>query len=444
MFCSQTQFIVQPSSWLTSRPNVVATYIECGSPGLKWIPLVSGGRPFALASDSSASTSPATTTRRIRGNYMPGSPARERFRAGRGGLTQRRDHRSVIRRILAIARLAIDRYRADLRGARLGGKNKIDTQALVLDQRHAAVVPPRVDLAGALLRRPHVEVIARDVEVAAQDERRRRGRGAIEIRAEAAVPRELVRVLVRRELLAVRLVDVDHSYAINRRRDHAGLDIRLIVAEPARDVGDRELRRDRDAVVALLTEQHDVVTGALQRLGREPGILGLGLLEAQDIGLRLCQPCDEPRLAGAHRVDVPGCQLHRAANLHLTTMQLGGNCGVYRLVRSLTPVAREDPHEGSDRPVAVEHHRAPATPAGAAGPAARRSGPRGRDRGAAPRTRWPLAASWSVAQRSRSSDRDTPRACSGCNPWRGCATRTRGLRRGSERDHRPASALRRS
>src|SRR3569832_496641 len=223
MFCSQTQFIVQPSSWLTSRPNVVATYIECGSPGLKWIPLASGGRPFALASDSSACTSPATMTRRIRGNYMPVSPARERYRAGRGGLTQRRDHRSVIRRILAFARLAIDRLRADLRGDRLGGKNNVDAQALVLEQRHAAVVPPRVDLAGGvvlaehvdeperehvaesgallgtamdlagpLLRRPHVEVIARDVEVAARGGRRRRGRGAGGGRAGAAGPRERV------------------------------------------------------------------------------------------------------------------------------------------------------------------------------------------------------------------------------------------------------------
>src|SRR5690242_12499979 len=53
---SHTQLNVQPSSWLISRPNVVATYSECGSPGRKWIPLVIGGRPLACATDAASRT----------------------------------------------------------------------------------------------------------------------------------------------------------------------------------------------------------------------------------------------------------------------------------------------------------------------------------------------------------------------------------------------------
>src|SRR5207249_4474294 len=90
------------------------------------------------------------------------------------------------------------------------------------------------DLAAPLLRVPDVAVLGGDVEVAAQDERLVGLGGGFEEGAEAAIPVELVGVLVRADLLAVRPVDAHDLEAGHARHQQAPLGAVALVGEPPR------------------------------------------------------------------------------------------------------------------------------------------------------------------------------------------------------------------
>jgi hypothetical protein len=73
----------------------------------------------------------------------------------------------------------------------------------------------------------------------------------------------------------------------------------------AREEG--KAREDRDAVIALLTGEHDVlVAGAPQGLQRKRVVRALRLLQAEHVRLGLGEEAQDRIDAQAHRVDVPG------------------------------------------------------------------------------------------------------------------------------------------
>src|SRR4051812_9344496 len=90
-----------------------------------------------------------------------------------------------------------------------------------------------------------------------------------------------------------------------RRRDVAR--VALAAEAHAVDVGEREAREDRDAVVALLAGVGDLgIAVRAQLLQREAIVGALRLLQAQDIGRFLLEKAADLLDAQADRVDVRG------------------------------------------------------------------------------------------------------------------------------------------
>src|ERR1051325_10622680 len=86
----------------------------------------------------------------------------ETRRSARSPLRQRRDDRGVIGRVLTFARVAIDDARGAARSHGPSGEDVIDAQALVLEERHAAIVPPRVDAAVGVVLAEQIDEAPRD------------------------------------------------------------------------------------------------------------------------------------------------------------------------------------------------------------------------------------------------------------------------------------------
>jgi hypothetical protein len=57
----------------------------------------------------------------------------------------------------------------------------------------------------------------------------------------------------------------------------------------------------------FVTEESDVIPGSFEFRRGEPGIVHLGFLQAEDIGLMLFQPGNDNMKTGADRVDIKGC-----------------------------------------------------------------------------------------------------------------------------------------
>ena len=92
-----------------------------------------------------------------------------------------------------------------------------------------------------------------------------------------------------------------------RNRDVTRIDL---VAEGA-DIGslERQFRDHRDAVIALLTIQRDVlIAEAPETLQRKNIIDAFGFLQAQNVRPLRFQEFGDEIDAQAHRIDVPGCQ----------------------------------------------------------------------------------------------------------------------------------------
>src|SRR5262249_31620545 len=101
--------------------------------------------------------------------------------------------------------------------------------------------------------------------------------------------------------------------------------------DPLDDVVEPGPGQDRHAVPLRLTVQGERVTTALE-FGSEQfpeRVVGeLGLLQADDVGLPLVQPRQQPRDPLVGGVDVPGCYAHRAYS---------GRAGQPRLPRHRAP-----------------------------------------------------------------------------------------------------------
>src|SRR2546429_290151 len=249
--------------------------------------------------------------------------------------------RRVVGGLLPLALVAIDLDRVAARRERGRQQDVVDPEAPPAMEGARAVVPPgeetallavkpeRVtesptdeiakrralgvaehDLAAPLLRVPHVAVLRGDVEVAAEHHRLVGLGGGLEEGAEAAIPVELVGVLVRADLLAVRPVDTHDREAGDTRHQKASLGVVALVREPSRDRLGAGARQDRHAVVGLLTGDQGRVAEPRELGERELVVGDLRLLEAHDVGPPPLEPREEARQPSPDRVHVPRRDLH--------------------------------------------------------------------------------------------------------------------------------------
>src|SRR5262249_23274446 len=114
--------------------------------------------------------------------------------------------------------------------------------------------------------------------------------------------------------VAVRQVDRSHSqnagFRGHQRLEEAGVIVLRVARKPGRDLVERQLRQDGDAIEGFLTVHGYVVAEALQWLPRKGLVDALGLLQADDVGLSCREPSDEPVETLLDGVDVPGGDQH--------------------------------------------------------------------------------------------------------------------------------------
>ena len=166
-------------------------------------------------------------------------------------------------------------------GPALAQQALISGADLWLQQR---VVGPRVRLID-------VGLGGHDIVVAGQHHRRAAGSQVFSVGDQALEPSQLVVELGAGPWIAVGQVEAGDQHAIDRRLDIAGLRIGRIARQGR--AGDDRLglsRQDRHAVPAALAFPDGVVAQLGQRLGGEGALLGLELLQADDVRLGLGQP----------------------------------------------------------------------------------------------------------------------------------------------------------
>ena len=248
----------------------------------------------------------------------------------------------MVRRLLALAGVAIDDAPAGRRGHGCRRQDQIDPHAPTLMEVAGAVVPPR-----EALRRGHVPAedvlqtqasisasAARsgglvcvwstnfaasytsssgsDVEVAGHDDGLVSARGSPEVAPEPGQPVELVAVVLVVESPPVRDVHGADPDAGTRDREQPGVQVRWIaVGEAGHDVIDADSRQHRDPVPLALAVVGGGVAEGLESQSREAAVGQLRLLHADDVGLHLGQPGLHARLADPQRVDVPRGQPRR-------------------------------------------------------------------------------------------------------------------------------------
>ena len=165
------------------------------------------------------------------------------------------------------------------------------------------------------LRRPHVAVFGRDVEVAEHHHLVGGCAGGRQPVAQRLEPDELAVVELGAHLPAVGDVDAHDAHAVARCREHtrvALVGVDVILVEAVGRVADAHAREDGDAVPLPLPVVHRLVAQGLEAQVRERLVGELGLLQAQDVGLGVGEPLLDPLLACLQRVDVPGGDAHPA------------------------------------------------------------------------------------------------------------------------------------
>ena len=170
------------------------------------------------------------------------------------------------------------------------------------------------DHAQQLLVRPHIALERRDIEIADRDHRPRSTALGREPRRQFVEKLQFVgkfRVGVRIGNVASRRhIDVVQFGAAGQL-DHGMAAVGSRAPRPRRRRGERQARQDGDAVIALhAVHQQVAIAQRLELRARKQLVRGLGLLEAQNIGLLLLEEAADEPDAQPDRVDVPGDQPH--------------------------------------------------------------------------------------------------------------------------------------
>ncbi len=160
--------------------------------------------------------------------------------------------------------------------------------------------------------RGHVVVAGGDVEVAGDDHGRRGIRRCRQEVPKVGQPPQLVAVLVVLGAAAVGDVHAGDPHAAAGGGDDTRLGWigRVGPWHPEDHVVETDPRHDGDAVPAALAVVGSLVAQRGQGEVGEGGIGQLGLLEAEHVGLGVCQPLLDAWLPDVQRVDVPGGDAH--------------------------------------------------------------------------------------------------------------------------------------
>ena len=76
----------------------------------------------------------------------------------------------------------------------------------------------------------------------------------------------------------------------------------VVAGQPGRDLVERQLGQQRDAVEGLLAVHGDIVAERLERLAREGLVDAFDFLQADDVRLRIpaARPAGDPAAAGSN------------------------------------------------------------------------------------------------------------------------------------------------
>ena len=157
----------------------------------------------------------------------------------------------------------------------------------------------------------HVQRLRRDVHIPAPDGRLAGREMLVEVGAQSLKPFQLVGILGRINLEALRHVGVDDRDPL----DHHPEEPRVIelpsVIEPVRNRLGSCPAQHGDAVIGLHPAKRHLVAGGGQIEQRKVLILYLGFLQAEHVGLVAFEPAQDDGKALAQRIDVECCDLHR-------------------------------------------------------------------------------------------------------------------------------------
>ncbi len=171
-------------------------------------------------------------------------------------------------------------------------------------------VDVKVRIVGAAVRVIDINGLRRDIEVAEPDGRLCRIEVLLEVASNAAEPRKLERVLVSRDILALRNVGVDYGNPVHHGLENACVFTLGTLMQPVYDALRGISGKRGYAVEAFHPAVSGVVAGLSQLLHRKVLVLNFRLLQTHHIGLMLLQPVKQDGKALAKRVYVVGGDLH--------------------------------------------------------------------------------------------------------------------------------------
>src|SRR6185437_175524 len=167
-----------------------------------------------------------------------------------------------------------------------------------------------------------------DVVVAGKHERHLACEETPGMRLEPRHPAELVGEFLGIDGIAVGQIERADTQVAERRLEIARLLVAGIARQAHQQVARRLLRQQRHAVIGALPDCLGVVAQALQLQRREIRGRAFGLLQADDVGLRLLEPGEQDRQPDLDRIDVEGGDLHRRAfrGSDMKKARRGGPC----------------------------------------------------------------------------------------------------------------------
>jgi hypothetical protein len=127
---------------------------------------------------------------------------------------------------------------------------------------------------------------------------------------EPAIPTQFVFICWGTDCLAVGCVNGEDTHITDSCGDHTRLRIDCFIAKRRAHVAQLRLRENRHAVVRLLPVITRTVTGRLQTEYRKQFVRAFGLLQTDNVRLRLLEPGKQPILSSAQRINVPRDYLH--------------------------------------------------------------------------------------------------------------------------------------
>ena len=160
----------------------------------------------------------------------------------------------------------------------------------------------------------HIAIIRRDVVVAEQGQPWITDEFFAEPGCQRLHPLQLVLILFRSDLLAIRNVHADDTQITHRNGYYALLRVGE-TRNVAQHIDRCRARKNGHAVVCFLPVVHRLIARRGKFRKRKTGILGLGFLQTQGIGPDQGQPVENLRQSHLEAVYIPGRYFHEGTIL---------------------------------------------------------------------------------------------------------------------------------